>query len=1211
MRYLILGGTEARDAEGRPVALGGARLRALLAALALRADRATFVPAERLIDEIWAEEPPGDARAALQALVGRLRRALGHGRVLSGPGGYRLRVAAPEEEVDLFRFRRLAAAGERAAAAGDHAAAAAHLRAALALWRGPALADLPGRGRAAARPEAERFAALRHRLAADLARGPAEALLPELAELAAAHPLDEPIRALHLRALRAAGRPAEALAAYAAARHTLAERLGTEPGRELRALHAELLAAPAEQEPPPGRVGNLRPRLTSFVGRARELAALRADLGQARLITLTGPGGSGKTRLAEHAAAAAAAAYPDGVWLAELAPLDHPAAVPGAVLAALGRRDTTVLTGAQDHSGLTGRLLDHCSGRRLLLLLDNCEHLVAAAATLAETLLTHCPRLTVLATSREPLGVPGELVRPVEPLPPGPAHRLFAERGTAARRDFDPALDAPAVAEICRRLDGLPLAIELAAARLRSLTPRQIADRLDDRFRLLTSGSRTVLPRQQTLRAVVDWSWDLLSPPERTVLRRLSVFQGGCTLGAAERVCADGESVRREDVLGLLAALVDKSLLVAVQPTPGPSPGPPHPGAGSPEAHRAQEAHGPAEANGREANGANGARGESRAPGAHHRSTTRETRPAAPGRPPAAPAVRPGAPPSGPGDAVALEEAREEFRPAPGTEGGPGAGAGADSGADSGVRYRMLETIHEYAAARAAAEAAELAATRRRHTEQILAFLDHAAPRLRTAGQLRWFARIEADLDNIRAALRRSLDEADLDTASRLILSLGWFWFLRNHREEAVSWIEGALALDPEAALDHAPFGEHDPSPTGPAYLRRLELRLLAYFLRQETGREEREPSLGPLTSYARRVTAAFGRSPVPQSVRFPGLLWPFTALISGGYPAGLREMDRAVARCRELGGPWELAVLLLFRTHLRFDVPGAAAAAGTVEDAAADLPELERLARHVGDRWLSCEVHGVRAATEIARGDFDVARREFEEAIRVAEEIGADAEVPFFTVRMAEVAFYADDLDRAEKLLERALGDAERLGSQDVLSIAHLTGAAIALDRGALARARALRALALRHAKRATPPPTLEVACGALTARLLAAEDGDPRQAVTEARDALHAALTTGCSAALISSVTLAAATAARHAGRKEEAARLLGAALAPRSAASLTAPERREIATLRRDTADAPAAAARSLDPEGGLALLDSLLDALPPAGPARQERTPRARP
>ncbi|MFD8479725.1 ATP-binding protein [Kitasatospora sp. NPDC059673] len=570
MHYGILGTTTAHHDDGTPIALGGARLRALLAALALRQGRP--VPAELLADEVWAQEPPQDAAAALQTLVGRLRRTVGRAEIGSGPAGYWL--TGPH--TDVAEFQRLAADGVRALADGDPAAAADRLTAALALWRGPALADLPDRTAPAARLEAQREDARRHRLTAQLALGRAAEVTAELAELCRDHPLDEQLQALQLRALRAAGRTAEALSRYEEIRRTLADRLGTDPGPELRALHRELLTItpePPRVPAPPvaATTGNLRPGRTSFVGREGELATVAGALTAGRLTTLTGPGGSGKTRLSVEAGRREqdTANWPGGVWQVELAPLDDPAAVPDAVAAALGLRETVLHTGGTVAEVIEGgrkdpvrRVVDHLGRRRILLLLDNCEHLVQAAADLADRLLADCPGVTVLATSREPLGVPGETVLPVEPLPDPAALRLLAERGAAARPGFRTDEDPEACAELCRRLDGLPLAIELAAARLRGLTPRQLADRLDSRFALLTAGSRTLLPRQQTLRAVVDWSWDLLGPREHAVLRRLSVFAGGCTLEAAEAVLADTE-VPRTEVADLLLSLVDKSLLVA------------------------------------------------------------------------------------------------------------------------------------------------------------------------------------------------------------------------------------------------------------------------------------------------------------------------------------------------------------------------------------------------------------------------------------------------------------------------------------------------------------------------------------------------------------------------------------------------------------------------------------------------------------------------
>ncbi|MGW7292554.1 AfsR/SARP family transcriptional regulator [Streptomyces xiamenensis] len=1114
MRFFILGATEARHEDGRVIPLGGPRVRALLTALALRADGPGPVPVDTLIADIWPDgDAPADAPAALQALVGRLRRALGEeGKRLIGhhwaPAGYRL-TAGPES-VDLFRFQRLVREADPAHA--DPATVARTLRTALALWRGPALADLPESARhpVAVRARTLRLTALRRRITADLALGPAEPLLPELRELTAEHPLDEPVRALHLRALRAAGRPAQALAAYEAVRTTLAERLGTTPGPELRALYAELLAedsgdagdtgnraegraapAPAPRRPPgTAPAGNIRPRLDSFVGREADLSALRADLRTARLVTLTGAGGSGKTRLAERAALATddQDRYPDGAWIAELAKLDHPTAVPGAVLSALGLRETSV----EHHHDPAARLLEYCAGRELLLVLDNCEHVITAAATLAETLLTHCPRLTVLATSREPLGVPGERVRPVEPLPPAPAHRLFTERGAAVRRDL-PADDA-AVAEICRRLDGLPLAIELAAARLRTLTPRQIAARLDDRFRLLTSGRRTVLPRQQTLRAVVDWSWDLLEEPERTVLRRLSVFAGGWTLAAAEAVCADGRTVTSGQVLDLLGSLVDKSIVLADT-------------------------------------------------GAHTTDTT------------------------------------DEVDGAPGPDSTPGSDSAPGTDDGTGARYRMLETIHEYAAERAAEHPAERAATRARHTAHILRFVRRAEPRLRGPGQLHWFARVEADLDNIRAALRRALRAADRDSAGQLVLGMGWFWYLRNYRAEGLEWIRHTIALDPDADQDAAPVpADGEPWPDDPRYLHRLELRLMATFLIQDQDHSSFDFTDETLHRQARRMFTAFGVTDRERGTRFPGMLWPFTGFLIGEtFNDVARRMTESIGRLRARrasaaasatgpgSGDWELAVMLLFRFRVSLDVPGAYS---TVRHRAAhdveDLAELEALAHRVGDRWLTCQTHGMRGEYFVLLGDYRGATDAFTRAVRTAEEVGAHAEVPFFTARLAEATYYAGDIDRASTLLTATVARAEELGLPDCLGLTQYLGATMALENGDPGTARTLRERAARNLKAGTPAPMFQVIMGILTSRLLLAEGASWRDALSELRTALSYGVLVGCSDLLFSQLLLAAAATVSTGGRTAVAVRLLATAYALRGDLPLTPPERRAMDAL-----------------------------------------------
>jgi predicted ATPase/class 3 adenylate cyclase len=313
---------------------------------------------------------------------------------------------------------------------------------------------------------------------------------------------------------------------------------------------------------------NLPGELTSFVGRRAELAQIGEPLQRARLLTLTGAGGCGKTRLALQAAADVMDRYPDGVWWVELARLADAALVPAAVISALRLREVP-------GRALLDTLLEHLRTRRTLVVLDNCEHLLADCAQLADALLRECPSLTILATSREPLGVPGEITwrvpsmslpaepqrEPIEALRLSDAVALFIDRAAQVRPDFAiTAANAPAVAQICHDLDGIPLAIELAAARVRMLAPEQIERALGDRFHLLTGGARTVMPRHQTLEASIDWSHELLSDGERMLLRRLSVFAGGWTLDAAEAVCP-GEGIDRYDVLDLLTGLVDKSLV--------------------------------------------------------------------------------------------------------------------------------------------------------------------------------------------------------------------------------------------------------------------------------------------------------------------------------------------------------------------------------------------------------------------------------------------------------------------------------------------------------------------------------------------------------------------------------------------------------------------------------------------------------------------------
>ncbi|MFI8187800.1 AfsR/SARP family transcriptional regulator [Streptomyces sp. NPDC085946] len=947
VRYRILGTTRALRPDGTAVPLGGARLRALLTVLALRAGRA--VPVGLLVDEVWDGAPPADAPGAVQALVGRLRRALGADAVVSADGGYRLTAAS--DDVDLHRFERLAGEGLRALADGDPAKAAAVLDDALALWSGPALADLPDRTAEAARCETRRLDVLRARHAAALALGHAGQSLPELTALCDGHPLDEPLQVLRLRALRDAGRTAEALAAYEDVRRLLADRLGTDPGPDLRALHAELLepgagrqpgsSASAAREPAPeapgsaertgGRTaapGNLRARLTSFVGREADIEAIRADLAAARLVTLLGPGGAGKTRLSQEAAESVRAAVPDGVWLAELAPVDDPGAVPEAVLTAVGARET-VLYGAgaegmrhavaERNDDPVERLAEHCGRRRMLLILDNCEHVVDAAARLAEALLERCPGLTVLATSREPLGVPGELLRPVEPLPEPVALRLLADRGAAARPGFRVDADgetAAACAEICRRLDGLPLAIELAAARLRVLTPRQIADRLDDRFRLLTSGSRTLLPRQQTLRAVVDWSWDLLDEGERDVLRRLSVFAGGCDLAAAEAVCGPA-------ALEVLGSLVDKSLVVAA--------------------------------------------------------------------------------PAGDGE----------------------------------MRFRLLETVAEYAGARLD-EAGRREETERAHLTYYRELARTTDPLLRGHRQSAAIGRLEREYENLRTALRHAVARRDEQEALCLVLSLVWYWHMRDLRIEARNWCREVMALGPDpfaepvrpAAPVERRCTDAPPPMTGEVLAEARRGVHLAHLACMDT---ELDDWQNPRAQAKLRAIGAAYAPGLPQTCRPPGAFWAFAVMLTGDMDRLRTAVDAAVRTSRETPGfDWELATNLQLRANL---LANRTAWAG---DAARDADEALELHRRLGDAWGTAEALAVRGEARERKGECRAAAADYEAAIEYAERLGAQAQTAVLSARLGAVLLEAGESERGERLLRDVIART-RCGHNEALPAARL----------------------------------------------------------------------------------------------------------------------------------------------------------------------------
>jgi predicted ATPase/DNA-binding SARP family transcriptional activator len=671
VEFGILGPVQAvRD--GRVLGLGGPRRRALLALLLVAAGR--VVPAERLAEELWGDSPPPGAAGTLRAHVSRLRTLLSpDASLLTQGGGYAL--AAGPGQLDAAQFERLSAAGREALERGEAAVAAGRFREALGLWRGRALADVAEvepLAREAARLEELRLVANEGRIEADLALGLAAELTGELKALVAEHPVRERLWRLLVLALYRDGRQADALATYRRAREMLAEELGIEPGEELRQLEQAVLRQEVPAAAPHRARHNLPVRLTSFVGREEDLATVAGLLGRARLVTLTGAGGAGKTRLALECAAGVVDRFPDGVWLAGLAGIADPGLVPSLVMEALGVRQS-------GEAAVMDALRWRLRSAELLLVLDNCEHLLGACADLVTRLLGGCPGLRVLATSREPLGVPGEAAYPVPPLAVPPesvdqqglaraaAVRLFLTRGASARPGAGAAAPVAVVARICRELDGLPLAIELAAARMSVLSAEEIEAHLADKFRFLAYRQPVADPRHQTLKAAIGWSYELLSEEERGAFRGLSVFAGGFTLAAAAAVCCGGDEAA---ALDLVDQLIAKSLVVA--------------------------------------------------------------EPAA-----------------------------------------------------AGTRYRLLETIRQYAAG-CLAETGEAGPARLRHAETFL----------RLAEEERELAALAREQDNFRAALDFTLS-AGSPAGPRLAGALGGFWLARGLFQEARGWLERALAAGP------------------------------------------------------------------------------------------------------------------------------------------------------------------------------------------------------------------------------------------------------------------------------------------------------------------------------------------------------------------------------------------------------------------------------
>ncbi|MFC6886093.1 MULTISPECIES: AfsR/SARP family transcriptional regulator [Actinomadura] len=1146
MRIGILGPLDLRDATGRPVEVSGRRLRALLIRLAVDAGRS--VSAERLLDDLWDGAPPGGN--ALQALVSRLRAVAGRDLVTFGPGGYRL--AIDPGDVDAVAFERHVA---EAHALEEPARRAAGLCDALALWRGPALADVADADFAAAsiaRLEELRIAATEDRVDADLAAG---GPLPETAELealAAAHPLRERIRGQLMRTLYASGRQAEALQVYDETRRILADRLGVDPSPELAAVHLAILrrdpdldaiasgtprepsgapsvspaasrtddasGAPANGTLPPLRTHpaptprspvstkgspsapdgasgttsgtapstwpnglsdnrssrnapstahgaalsppaatiapwterqprtNLPAQLTSFVGREEESERVSELLRETRLVTLTGPGGAGKTRLAGEITARLVNEQPDGVWFVPLAPVSDPGDIAQAVLAALGVTETTLRPdGTRPAVAPLDRLTDFLVAKRLILVLDNCEHLIDAVAGIADQILGLAPGVRILTTSREPLGITGESLCPVPslPLPPEDADaaarlrrepishrkaherpdstepvwhgdgedalsyasvRLFADRAAAVRPGFTVNSEtAPYIIAICRALDGIPLAIELAAARLRSLTVAQVADRLGDRFRLLTGGSRAALPRHRTLRAVVDWSWELLDDVERVVLRRLSVFAGGATPESAAAVCGiEGPGAPDpHDVLDVVAVLIDKSLVEA---------------SGDPE-----------------------------------------------------------------------------------------------------VRYRLLETVRVYAAERLA-EAGEAERVRAAHARFFLALAERAEPELRRGDQLVWADRLAAERDNCNAAFRYVLDTGDVEVGLRMIAALAWFWLIRDQEIEAGGWAQAVA----EIAADAPPPGLE-------------EEYAVCVFSAQFVGQMLSEP--GP-TPELMRETVDRCLALVRDEPRHPILVM---APIAGRLIAGdIDGMKKALTTVEKHPDPWVRAVVRLIRGFLAVNE-------GQIELAAVESSAAYEAFQALGDRWGM--MAGLSGLMDIAlkRGKASEAVRLGEEALQYALQGVNPEQCAVMRIHLAEARAAIGDIEGARRDVADGTADAERIGEYADAAGGLMLMSELARDEGDLAGARPPLEKALAYVEPRRHRADFSRAAAIVYSKLgcLAEQEGDLEEAArmhSEAMSGLAGSLLVGNQNLAAVVEGLAALACAR--GDHERAAELLGTA-------------------------------------------------------------------
>ena len=965
VRYRLLGPMEV-SVDGAPVKLPGTAERALLAQLLLSPGRT--IPATMLVDRLWSESTlPVDPMNALQIRVSKLRRALktiGVGEVVTREGvGYRASIDPATVDALDFAHRIRAARTAAANAADSGGMQPAHVQAyddALALWRGDPLSDFAVERWAAA--EAARLTELRlvamtERAQVALTLGRHQDVISDLEPVVAHDPTLESLAGLLMLALYRSGRQADALDVYTRTREVLDEALGLEPSVSLRSLHERVLrqdatlgvqqdmvpaaarastgsaatsgggsvearVASAGDEPrqsaaqvagpttapvtmpahrsraDEGRTAltNLPTVLRPLIGRDAQLDSIAELLGGVRLLSLIGAGGSGKTSLALATVVRASANYPDGAYGVRLASVTTADQVPLAFADALGMP----LDGAAATRDLRDRLIAFLTQRRMLLLVDNCEHVVDAAAGLVDDILSRCPHLTVITTSREALAIPdevqvtvGPLETPPEDSPSGevlnyPAAQLFAERARAVRPGlvFD-AANLSAIGVISRSLDGIPLAIELAAARVSTLSPVEVSMRLGSRFTLLTSGARTAEERQQTLRATVDWSYQLLSETEQRVFDRLSVFQGGWTLMSAEEVVADEDALPGA-VLHTVGRLVEQSMVVV---EPGPT-----------------------------------------------------------------------------------------------------------------TRYRMLETLRQYAAERLQASGSALEVARR-HAAYFQSIVEHAEVALRGHGQRQTLQLLHDEQPNIRAALAfLEGPEGNRDAALMMAGSLGMFWHLGRHLEgrQVLSRLVGghdgspaarALALQAVSIVERPRGCLVHPNP------RCAEAAAESLALFEELG-DTWHAALSRVLLAVEGVTGAhpdrsqallaaaeeqFDRDGDPWGPAVIGFVRMETAIKTGDVDTAIRLGRTTAVAFRHLDDAWGLSATLY---HLGWGLRQF----GRFGEAAPALEEAIDVARGAGlwntAQWALADL----AIEKVQLGDHDTARQLFDEAAAASREIGDGA---------------------------------------------------------------------------------------------------------------------------------------------------------------------------------------------------------------------------